>query len=62
MKLKQFAEDYRDAISIASGALDEPENVEVMVRMADGTEFSPATIKVRVGKIIICAAEDSNGK
>jgi hypothetical protein len=41
-----------------------PDEAEIMVRLANGMEFSPGEVKVKRGKVIICEAKgvvESNG-
>jgi hypothetical protein len=58
MNLRKFTEDFRDASDIATAMMKHPEKAQLVVRMKDGSEFVPAKVKVKRGKIIICEDED----
>ena len=61
MRLKQFLEDFTDAVRIARERMKHPDEAEIMVRLANGMEFSPGEVKVKRGKVIICEQKGTNG-
>jgi NifB/MoaA-like Fe-S oxidoreductase len=57
MRIKKFLDEVNTAVPLATGLMKNPVRAEVIVRLENGKEFSPAKVKVTRGKIIICESE-----